>query len=82
MVSHMVIDQDMTHPKPPKAEGARIDGSMDKVHLRGSTRLTHCPNMQNEVIFKNKDSCIFQKNTSFVKFGKNWRPLRVGQVAR
>jgi hypothetical protein len=61
MVLYVAFDQDMMHPKPLKVGGAGIDESMDGTSLTGFPRFTHCPNMQNEMIFKSKDSCVSQK---------------------
>jgi hypothetical protein len=48
-------------PKPPKVNRVGMDENMDGKPSRGSRRLTHCPNMQNEVIVKSKVSFVYQK---------------------
>jgi hypothetical protein len=70
MVSHVAIDQDMRHPKLPKVEGARIDGSIYEALWTSSPRLSHRPNIKNEVILKNKDLCVSQKTPHFSYLGK------------
>jgi hypothetical protein len=71
----------MMHPKAPKVERARIDRSMDGASRRSSPRPTHCPNIQNEAVFKsNLDiyiSCRCQKYISFVAFIQESRPPRL-----
>jgi hypothetical protein len=59
-------------PNATKAEGIMIDGSMDGAPLRSFLRFTHYPNMQNEVIFKSKDSCISQKAPHLWNLDKIW----------
>ena len=70
MVSYVAIDQDMRHPKLPKVEGARIDGSIYGALWTSSPRFNYCPNMKNEVILKSKDLCVSQKTPHYSYLGK------------